>query len=261
MKQLIYAASTIFLLMFNVNSIAQQSNINYAEAVNKAGKQRMLSQRIAKAYLFLGERVRTDKSRLQLEASVKEFLANHRYLKQKIKAKTVQDMLSFVEFSIEEYSALAKQPYSKGNAFKMIDLSETLLEASQNIVVKIETLAQTKKAQVVNISGRQRMLSQRIAKFYIAYQAGFTDENTKHQLQTAVAEYEKAQDALIKSPLNSQEITKRLTRTKRLWNIVRSFFLEVEKGGLPVTVYATTDSIMDSMNQITDMYVSVTAKN
>lgn len=258
--KLLFSAFAALLLSVSCNTYAQQATVNYAEAVNKAGKQRMLSQRIAKAYLFLGERVRTDKSKRQLEASVKEFLDNHKYLKSKIQFKGVQDMLAFVEFSIQEYADLAKQPYSKDNAFQMIDLSETLLEASQDIVVKIETLAKTKKSKIVNISGRQRMLSQRIAKYYIAYQAGFTDDNTTQQLQNAVSQFEAAQDTLIKSALNTKEITQQLTRTKRLWNIVRGFFLDLKEGDLPVTVYATTDTIMKNMNTVTGMYTQVTEK-
>lgn len=250
----LFVIALISALMMTPSTLLADQ-VDYAEAVNKAGKQRMLSQRIAKAYLFHGQNVRTDKAKQQLSNSILEFLNNHQYLKTKIKFKGVQDMLSFVEYSIDEYHDLVTQPYSKKNATKVLDLSETLLEASQDIVVKIETLAQTKKSQVVNISGRQRMLSQRIAKFYIAYQAGFQDANSVNQLAKAVSDFEKAQERLLQDQLNTEQISNRLIRTKRLWKIVRGFFLDIERGSLPVTVFATTDAIMDNMNTITGMYV------
>ena len=260
LKCLVLGFSLMLMFAAHAAEAVEAAAVDYAEAVNKAGKQRMLSQRIAKAYLFHGQRIRTEKARRQLVQSIDEFLLNHAYLKDTVKFKGVQDMLNYVEFSIEEYAALVKKPYSEDNAREVLDLSETLLEASHDIVLKIETLAQTQKSKTINVSGRQRMLSQRIAKFYIAYQSGFTEEETVRQLEKAVNEFQTAQDMLLEDPLNNEEISTKLVRTQRLWEIVRGFFLDIETGGLPVTVFTTTDAIMKNMNSVTGMYVEAEAK-
>ncbi|OQX30573.1 MAG: hypothetical protein B0D96_08975 [Candidatus Sedimenticola endophacoides] len=255
MKMIKTLMPLLLALLMGFTFQAQAADVDYAAAVDKSGKQRMLSQKIAKAYFFLGSNVRPDKAKQQLQDSVALFRKNHNELKAEIKDQGVQEMLAFVDFAIDEYADLASRPYSQENAALVLDLSETLLEASQDIVVKIEGLSKVKKSKIVNISGRQRMLSQRIAKYYIAYQAGFRDQNSVTQLEKAVQEFEQALGYLKQQKLNPPEIDAHLTKVNRLWRIVRGFFLGVEKGGLPVTVFATTDNIMDSMNTVTGLYV------
>ncbi|MES9899472.1 MAG: type IV pili methyl-accepting chemotaxis transducer N-terminal domain-containing protein [Sedimenticola sp.] len=252
-----YIMPILLILFIGLPFSASAASIDIAAAVDKAGKQRMLSQKIAKAYFYLGKRVRPDKVSQQLQDSLSLFKMNHSDLKATIADKGVQDMLAFVDFAVDEYAELAERPYSDESAALVLDLSETILEASQDIVVKIESMSKVRKSKVVNLAGRQRMLTQRIAKYYIAYQAGFRDKNSIEQLEIAVNEFESALDILKNEKVNTPQINAQLTKVSRLWRLVRNFFLGVEKGGLPVTVLATTDSIMKSMNTITGMYVTV----
>jgi len=252
---------TVFLL--SLLTILGLPLLSYAEtdplstAINKAGKQRMLSQRIAKAYFFLGENVRPDKAREQLKASLAMFDKHHNELKSEIKDQNIQELFAFIDFALADYSTLVKKPYDKNSGSEVLDLSETLLEVCQSVVVKLEQASKLKKAKLVNIAGRQRMLSQRIAKYYIAYQAGFRDPNSVQQLQKAVKEFETALKILSGSSQNTAKITSSLSKVGSLWKVVRKFFLDQEKGGLPVTVFATTDGIMKEMNRITNMYERV----
>ncbi len=252
-----YIMPILLILLIGLPFSASVASVDIAAAVDKAGKQRMLSQKIAKAYFYLGKRVRPDKVSLQLQDSLSLFKMNHSDLKATIADKGVQDMLAFVDFAVDEYAELAERPYSDESAALVLDLSETILEASQDIVVKIESMSKVRKSKVVNLAGRQRMLTQRIAKYYIAYQAGFRDKNSIEQLEIAVNEFESALDILKNEKVNTPQINAQLTKVSRIWRLVRNFFLGVEKGGLPVTVLATTDSIMKSMNTITGMYVTL----
>ncbi len=226
-------------------------------AINKAGKQRMLSQRIAKSYFFLNEDVRPDKAREQLNASLAMFEQHHNELKSEIQDQEIQELFAFIDIALAEYSGLVSKPYDKSSGTEVLDLSETLLEVCQSVVAKLEQASKLKKAKLVNIAGRQRMLSQRIAKYYIAYQAGFRDPNSVEQLKKAVSEFETALNILVNSSQNTPKIATSLEKVDSLWRVVRKFFMDQVRGGLPVTVFATTDSIMKEMNLITNMYEQV----
>ena len=250
----------VFLMLVTGNSLAATTGAekpSLAVLIDIAGKQRMLSQKIAKAYFFHGQGIRRDKTRKQLFDSIKEFDRNYEVIRNSVDNQGVQDMLVYIGMAKDELAALAKQPYSKENAALVLDYSETMLEGSQDIVSRLEEMSKLKKEAIVNLAGRQRMLTQRIAKYYIAYQAGFRDHNTVEQLKKAVKEFEEAHAALRKTRQNTPEINKELANVERLWKVVAKFYKDVERGGLPVIVLATTDDIMATMNRITHQYVNI----
>jgi len=225
--------------------------------IDVAGKQRMLSQRIAKDYLYIGEKVAVSKASRQLKASLDELVSAHKVLVDSINDPEITNLLSFVELSIEDFRATANEPFNLDNAQLIIDLSESMLEGSQYVVDSLKEKVKVKESAIVGKAGKQRMLAQRIAKYYIAYQAGIKDKNTIDQMKAAVAEFADAHKTLMANPSNTPEINRRLNEIDRLWKIVYKFYLNIEKGGLPLIVFNTTDDITKKMNTITEMYVEL----
>ncbi|MET0004645.1 MAG: type IV pili methyl-accepting chemotaxis transducer N-terminal domain-containing protein [Candidatus Thiodiazotropha sp.] len=119
--------TTRYLLTFFLTTIlcfsfsAHAADIDLAEAVNKAGKQRMLSQRIAKAYFFLGGNVRRDKAKQQLQSSIDELKKNHAELKAEVKNKDVQQSMVFLDIVIDDYAKLVNLPYTQTDATMILD--------------------------------------------------------------------------------------------------------------------------------------------
>ena len=62
---------------------------------------------------------------------------------------------------------------------------------------------------------------------------------------------------LIANEANTPEINRKLNEIDRLWKIVYKFYLNIEKGGLPLIVFNTTDNITKKMNNITGLYVEL----
>ena len=56
---------------------------------------------------------------------------------------------------------------------------------------------------------------------------------------------------------NTPQINRKLAEVDRLWKIVHKFYNNIEKGGLPLIVFNTTDNITNKMDEITKMYISL----
>lgn len=237
-----------------VNALVKKDVV---QLVNIAGKQRMLSQRIAKDYLYRGRKIAVSKADKQLKESLKEFKANHAKLYEMINDPEIRNLLAFVNMSLEELQGIVDKPFNLDNAQLVLDLSESMLEGSQYVVDSIKKLANIKESQVVARSGKQRMLAQRIAKYYIAYQAGIKDKNTVDQMKAAVKEFDDNLKFLMNNKDNTASINQKLAKIAKLWKIVYKFYLNIEKGGLPFIVFTTTDDITKNMDDVTQLYVKL----
>ena len=227
------------------------------ELLNLAGKQRMLSQRIAKDYFYIGKGINVSKATKQLKSSLQAFNKAQRALATSIKDDEIQNMIMFVDMSSDDFSSIVMEPYSLDNGALILDLSESMLEGSQYVVDALKKDYKQSGSSIIDIAGRQRMLSQRIAKYYISYQAGIKDKNSITQMKEAVKLFNDSHKELMANKTNSTQINKSLKKVDRLWKIVYKFYLNIEKGGLPIIVYNTTDDIMKKMNSITQMYVKL----
>ena len=225
--------------------------------IDVAGKQRMLSQRIAKDYLYSGKKVASAKANKQLKASLDELISAHKVLVKSINDPDIKNLLAFVEMSTEDFESTANEAFTLDNAQLVIDLSESMLEGSQYVVDSLKETVKIQESKIVGQSGKQRMLAQRIAKYYIAYQAGIKDKNTIDQMKAAVATFSESHIALMANTANTPEINRELNKIDRLWKIVYKFYLNIEKGGLPLIVFNTTDDITKKMNKITGLYVEL----
>ena len=56
---------------------------------------------------------------------------------------------------------------------------------------------------------------------------------------------------------NTPQINQELSQVNKLWKIVHKFYLNIEKGGLPLIVYNTTNDITKKMNNVTKMYLKL----
>jgi hypothetical protein len=246
----------------NNTSTTGSSRVNIVKSdkvklINIAGKQRMLSQRIAKDYIYQGKKIATGKASKQLKASLGEFSKAHKHLLSSINDPEILNLLAFVEMSNEEFTTIVNQPFNLDNAQLALDLSESMLEGSQYVVDSLTDVLEHKESDIVAKSGKQRMLAQRIAKYYISYQAGIKDKNSVYQMEEAVKTFSLNLNSLMKNSTNTPKINQKLNEVNKLWKIVYKFYLKIEKGGLPFIVFTTTDDITKKMDEITKLYVDI----
>ncbi len=248
---------TLIALSSTMGASASNTALDTIKLMDIAGKQRMLSQRIAKDYMYAGKKIAISKANRQLASSLKELNDAHNQLAASINNPEIVNLLAFVSMSSEDFEETAKDEFSIDNAQLILDLSESMLEGSEYVVDSLKKTSGVKASKIVDMAGRQRMLSQRIAKYYIAYQSGIKDKNTVDQMKKAVKTFTESHLQLMTNETNTPEINRELNKIDRLWKIVYKFYLNIEKGGLPLIVFNTTDDINKHMNKITALYVKL----
>ena len=246
------------VLLSNMLVAIENSGTNISKLIDIAGKQRMLSQRIAKDYLYVGKRVATRKAKKQLTLSLAEFLKIHNELGSLITDPEIHNLLDFVSLSLEELKSVSSKKFTLDNAQLILDLSESMLEGNQYIVDSLKEKYKIKNFDLLEKTAKQRMLSQRIAKYYIAYQSGIKDENTVNSMKETVKQFSKNLNLLLKNKKNMLKLNNKLKEIEKLWKIVHKFYNNIEKGGLPLIVFNTTDKITKKMDEVTKIYINST---
>lgn len=232
--------------------------IDDAEAMNLSGMQRMLSQRIAKSYLMIGAEVRSDQALQQLDQSVARFEDNYQALAEYAPSAEIRAALEQVGESWQRYRELALSRPTREQAPRLLQLSDQLLVQSEALVQLIEAHTGSAGARLVNRSGRQRMLSQRIAKLYLALSWQLPVEGLEQQLQQATSEFEAAQQELLGAEQNTPQIAAALQKVEAQWRFARAGFqLSADAHYVPTVITTTTETLLWQMNELTSAYEAV----
>ncbi|MFK7795957.1 MAG: type IV pili methyl-accepting chemotaxis transducer N-terminal domain-containing protein, partial [Aureispira sp.] len=193
MNNLFLLFSVIALLS---TSVQANPDMSIYEAINKAGYQRMLTQRVAKCYVSITAGLDTERHKAHLLGSAKTFESNLNELKNFAPTDEIKDQFRYVEILWRNYKFIYTNDFTIENANIVLQFNNKILKACHKAVMLLETYAtehseygkqettagDEELVEVINIAGRQRMLTQRIALYAVAksYNIGNTDENLKH---------------------------------------------------------------------------------
>lgn len=249
-----------FLLAISIFSLQVQAAEPIGAMIDQSGLQRMLSQRMLKAYAQILFEVDPEGAQEQLEDAVLLFDQQLDGLTKQAPSQKVLIALQKVDDIWQEFKPVMQAPVSMKGLHVLLSLDESLLEATHDVVLELQAHAGTAPARLVNTAGRQRMLSQRIAKLYTLASGGVRTAGLDQQLQSARYEFEGALAHLLQAPENTSEITRGLQEVERQWIIFRtSFQLHNDGEGkyIPFLVARAAEKIFRQMDQVTAHYVQV----
>lgn len=236
-----------------------EPSMSMGEAINKAGRQRMLTQRIVKSYCQIGQDIRFEASTQQLKAAVNLFEEQLVQLKAFADKDETKAGLERVESLWVAVKTIAMGEVKREMAEELRANAEQLLIAAHQVVLLLEKQSGTSQGHLVNIAGRQRMLSQRLGNLYMLSSWGFENELYAKDFATANQEFTTALAELMAAPENTPEITNTLELVFGYWDMFRLSNI-LEKGKfVPDLVTRMLDKILKNMNDATGMYAVLPA--
>ena len=188
-----------------------------ASAVDVAGRLRMLSQRMVKAYLMLGQGIAVDEARIILRGSIDQFESQLVALQAFQPTAAVQSALVKLHGAWKVCKALLTAVPSQAGGVEIYDASETLQQRAHGATLAYEQVTGAPIDHLVSIAGRQRMLSQRMAKFYFYRTWGLFDAPADMELHLSRAHFTAVLVQIESSQLATAQVKAGVARIRREW--------------------------------------------
>lgn len=229
---------------------------HYADAVNRAGKLRMLSQRLVKACALRLLDRGAAAAVAQIDDAVAQIDANIASLAKSLSKPTFGDLLDAVAAAWAEVQSHAAPALGGGRLEALDQAAGRLLLAAEQLTRQLETAGLVTTLHVINVSGRQRMLSQRHAKQALLGLVldGDAAAQARAELAETAATFEQALAHLRAIPLSTPEIRSLLDDAARVWEDVAKAARQVHGAAAARALDASSETLLALFEQLTDRY-------
>ena len=221
-----------------------------AEAVNRAGQQRMLSQRLVKLQALACAGTDPASVALLLRGSIERVEENLARLGATLAPETFGDLLAAAQAGWQAMRTLLQAPACRAALADLDRRAQDVLAQADALVLALESSGAASQVHVVNTAGRQRMLSQRVAK--LALLRGLGLEPGEAALAEAVAACEAGWRTLQAPPLSTPEIRDLLARGSAQWGQLRCTLDQADTQPGRLQLAAASEDLLELCDRLTE---------
>lgn len=240
-------------------SSAAQAQISLSGAINYAGWFRALSQRMAKAYCQQYLQVLPGAAADALGQTRKRAQSGSVELAKGLQSgqwpAEVGRQLQEVEKQFALINQLTTAPATQtAMVVAASDQADRTLLLAQAVTEAIEKMAQAPSARLVGLAGRQRMLSQRLAKNYFLSAAKVESKVVQAQLASDAADFRQALLTLKAAPVSTPAIRNELELADSQWLFFDAALRRPADATGLSAVATTSERLLEVMDKLTGLY-------
>lgn len=234
-----------------------------AQAVNRAGQLRMLSQRLiklrilrvldtdaARADALLRESMNRIEDNLAMLSSAQSARGTAPPL-----AKAGGDAVTRLTALWPQLRAALDQATTDQGLAEADDLAEAFLLQAEQLTQQIETHGVAHTLHIINLAGRQRMLSQRVTKLALlgAHSPSLQARGAEDLKQSRLA-FERALADLQAMPLSTTDIQAALTRAQGLWRETQTHLINADNSRARSALFDNSEALLGLFEDLVQAY-------
>lgn len=256
----------LFVSLLSCSQLFALEGITIREAVNKSARQKALTQRIAKVYLALNDNLYEPKFYQERDQAIELFQKQLDELKWYTPTDKIKSSLKYVRELWKDYKAVADWSINKEGASKLIHTCDEILIASDQLQSAYEDYARQLynnhlNSDILTIvtlmedTGIQRMLTQRLMLFYLALKQDIESPIAKRKLSTSIEEYKNVFVALKTAEVNSTAIKTELQNMEANWKTLEKMLGNMKNSAEDIsTMLSLTDQLAEGYERISVLY-------
>lgn len=275
---------SFFLISADARAQTTPTAKEFSVAINVAGKQRMLSQKMSKEFLLVVLQADADDNKKNAAATMKLFGDNLKLLLSgdaerslpvppaDVRAQLTQVDTLWTTFRTTLEGGLSGGEVAPATLANIQTQSETLL-AEMNKAVKLyedasKTAGFTTTGTVVNLAGKQRMLSQKMSKEICFIALNVDVDGNRAALQKDQELFAKTLKGLVKGDADlglpgtsSESIVRQLEKVAKVWTRFEAIVQSVAKGDATTKdmvkeLASVNPELLNEMNKAVTMFES-----
>jgi len=263
-------AIVVFIFILCVSASVQAKAIeNTEQAINSSGKTRMLAMKMAKLYGIQvlkdypsGKKMIAQKDLGNAKRTMNEIYKELLAYSPVASNKELVEIVKTAQSSWYQMEKMLSIPPSKTGFLDVLDISDTLLDDNEMMTSYIESLSPVPTSEIINMAGRQRMYSQKLARDYLAASMDVDKEYRIDLMLDAAVEFESAMlmmEGVSENTAKIKGLIKSITMME--WRKVYKTATEcIESNGTKFNVgimIKFCDTLLDKADRLTTLYVAV----